>query len=143
MMSEDTAACIDYGKHLLALGDAHGPAILNGMSQWPSLGAFTCYPHRHGASTVDYLLAPISFIPHIRDFTIFAHPIGVSAEHILYHLIAATLYSYPPCDALDACYTICWAERYQQCILRGNNVVPILKPWYQETIVPLWLAIPS
>lgn len=43
LFSKDDAACIGYGKHLLAFGEVHGLAILNGMPKRPGLRAFTCY----------------------------------------------------------------------------------------------------
>ena len=46
-------------------------------------GGFTCFPHRHGASTVDYVLAQPSFIPYIQDLTVGPRPIGVVVDHAL------------------------------------------------------------
>lgn len=59
---ESIATCTDFSAHL-ALGKAHRLAILSGMN-------FTCYSLRHGASTIDYLLASLSLIPHMHDFMV-------------------------------------------------------------------------
>ena len=65
------------------MGTAHGLAILNGLQRFPASSGFTCFPHRHGASTVDYVLAQPSFIPSIQDFKVGPRPIEVAVDHAL------------------------------------------------------------
>ena len=48
----------EYGTYLMEMKTIHGLAILNGLEAFPSSWGFTCFPHRHGASTVDYTLLP-------------------------------------------------------------------------------------
>ena len=57
----------EYGRYLLETLTMHGLAILNGLECFPLSGSFTCFPHRHGASTVDYVMASPSFISSIQD----------------------------------------------------------------------------
>ena len=45
--------------------------------------SFTCFPHRHGANTVDYVMAQPSFIPCIQDFTVGPRPVGIAVDHAL------------------------------------------------------------
>ena len=59
-----------YGVYLTDMGTSHGLAILNGIQRFPASNGFTCFPHRHGTSTVDYVLTQPSFIPSIQDFTV-------------------------------------------------------------------------
>ena len=73
----------EYGKYLIDLGSTHGLAILNGLQRFSAAGGFTCFPHRHGASTVDYVLSPPSLIPYIQDLTVGPKPIGVAVDHAL------------------------------------------------------------
>ena len=61
----------------------HSLAILNGLPAFPSSTGFTCFPHRHGASTVDYVLTHPSFISHIQDFTVGPRPVGIAVDHAL------------------------------------------------------------
>lgn len=80
--SEDME-CTEYERYLLDMGTAHELAILNGLQRFPAAAAFTCFPHRRGASIVDYILAMPSFLPHIEDFTVGPRPIGVAMDHAL------------------------------------------------------------
>ena len=75
--------CTSYGKYLMDLGTIHGMAILNGLLRFPSSFGFTCYPHRHGASIVDYILAQPSFLPSVNDLSIGPRPFGVAVDHAL------------------------------------------------------------
>ena len=75
--------CTSYGRYLIDMGTMHGLAILNGLQRFPSRYGFTCFPHRHGASIVDYVLAQPSFIPSIKDLIIGPRPIGVAVDHAL------------------------------------------------------------
>ena len=72
-----------YGRYLTDMGSAHGLAILNGLHRFPASSGFTCFPHRHEASTADYVLAQPNFIPSIQDFTVGPRPIGVAVDHAL------------------------------------------------------------
>ncbi|MCO5568081.1 hypothetical protein L7F22_021776 [Adiantum nelumboides] len=81
-----------YGGYLIDVGTAHGLAILNGLQRIPTSSGFTCFPHRHGASTLDYVLAQPSFVPSIQDFTIGPMPIGV-AVHALLTFPVSSLFS--------------------------------------------------
>ena len=49
---------------------SHGLVLLNGLQQFPALARFICFPYRHGASTIDYIMAQPSFIPYIHDFIV-------------------------------------------------------------------------
>ncbi|KAI5060717.1 hypothetical protein GOP47_0025137 [Adiantum capillus-veneris] len=60
----------EYGRHVIDMGTAHGLAILNGLQRFPAAGGFTCFPHRHGASTVDYVMAQPNLIASIEDLTV-------------------------------------------------------------------------
>ncbi|KAH7440397.1 hypothetical protein KP509_04G105200 [Ceratopteris richardii] len=71
----------------------HGLAILNGLHRFPGVAGFTCFPHRHGASTVDYIMTQPSFIPCIQDFTVGARPMGVAVDHALLTLSVSFQYS--------------------------------------------------
>ena len=51
-----------YGRYLIEMGTTHGLAILNGLQRFSAVASFTCFPHRHGASTMDYVMAQPSFI---------------------------------------------------------------------------------
>ena len=75
--------CTSYGRYLIDMGTTHGLAILNGLQRFPASNSFTCFPHRHGANTVDYVLAQPSLIPLIKDFTIGPTPIGIAVDHAL------------------------------------------------------------
>ena len=65
------------------MGTTHGLAILNGLHRFPTSCKFTCSPHRHGASVVDYVLAQPSFIPLIKHLSIGPRPVGVAVDHAL------------------------------------------------------------
>ena len=58
--------CTSYERYLIETGTTHGLAILNGLQRFPASNGFTCFPYRHGASTVDYVLAQPSLIPFIK-----------------------------------------------------------------------------
>lgn len=73
----------EYGRYLMEMVTTHGIAILNGLQRFPRSAGFTCFPHRHGASTVDYVMAQPSFIPCIQDFTVGPKPVGVAVDHAL------------------------------------------------------------
>ena len=73
----------EYGQHLIDMGTAHGLAIVNGIQRFPDGGGFTCFPHRHGANTMDYVIAQPSFISSIEDLTVGPRPIGVAVDHAL------------------------------------------------------------
>ena len=79
--SQDAEECTEYGRYLLEMGTAHGLAILNGLDRYPHGGGFTCFPHRHGASTVDYVLAPIALVSRIQELSVSSRPIGVVVDH--------------------------------------------------------------
>ncbi|MCO5566474.1 hypothetical protein L7F22_020151 [Adiantum nelumboides] len=63
------------------MGTMHRLAILNGMARWPSSGELTCYTHRNGTSTVDYVLSPLALIPRIQDFSISPRLLGAATDH--------------------------------------------------------------
>ena len=73
----------EYGKYLIDLGSAHGLAILNGLQRFPAAGGFTCFPHRRGASIVDYVMSQPSLIPCIQDLIVGPKSIGVAIDHAL------------------------------------------------------------
>ena len=75
--------CTSYGRDLIDMGTTHGLAILNGLQRFPASNGFPCFPHRHGASTVDYVLAQSNLIPLIKDFTIGPRPTGIAVYHAL------------------------------------------------------------
>ena len=75
--------CTSYGRSLIDMGTTHGLAILNGLQIFPASNGFTCFPHRHGASTVDYVLAQSNLIPLIKDFNIGPRPIGIAVDHAI------------------------------------------------------------
>ena len=73
----------EYGRYLMEMTTTHALAILNGLQIFPSSAGPTCFPHRHGSSTVDYIMAQPSFIPHIQDFIVGPRPVGVTVDHAL------------------------------------------------------------
>lgn len=73
----------EYGRYLMEMTTTHGLAILNGLEIFPSSGGFTCFPHRHGASTVDYVMTSPSFISSIQDLNVGSRPVGVAVDHAL------------------------------------------------------------
>ena len=73
----------EYGTYLMEMMTIHGLAILNGLEAFPSSGGFTCFPHRHGASTVDYIITSPSFMSSIRDFKVGPRLVGVAVDHAL------------------------------------------------------------
>ena len=75
--------CTSYGKYLMEMGTIHGMAILNGLQRFPSSNGFTYFPHRHGASIVDYILAQPSFLSSIKDLSTSPRPIGIAVDHAL------------------------------------------------------------
>ena len=75
--------CTSYGRYSIDMGTTHGLAILNGLQRFPALNGFICFPHRHGASTIYYVLAQPSLIPSIKDFTIGPRPIRIAVDHAL------------------------------------------------------------
>ena len=80
--SQDAATTITaHGHRLLQIADSHGLVILNGLSQWPSSGNFTCHPYFGGHSVVDYFISSPALIPFIGDFHI--HPTVLSDHSIL------------------------------------------------------------
>ncbi|KAH7442549.1 hypothetical protein KP509_03G093700 [Ceratopteris richardii] len=83
----------EYGRYLIEMTTTHGLAILNGLHRFPRAAGFTCFPHRHGASTVDYIMTQPSFIPCIQDFTVGARPVGVAVDHALLTLSVSFQYS--------------------------------------------------
>eukprot|EP00250_Pteridium_aquilinum_P004691 c14891_g1_i2 orf=2-1366(-) len=83
----------EYGRYLREMTTTHGLAILNGLQRFPGAAGFTCFPHRHGASTVDYVMAQPSFIPCIQDFIVGARPVGVAVDHALLTLSVSFQYS--------------------------------------------------
>ncbi|MCO5549198.1 hypothetical protein L7F22_002664 [Adiantum nelumboides] len=82
----------EYGRYLTDMTTTHGLAILNGLQRFPGASGFTCFPHRHGASTVDYVMAEPKFIPCIQDFTVGARPVGIAVDHAL--LTFSVLFQY-------------------------------------------------
>ncbi|KAH7437779.1 hypothetical protein KP509_05G088600 [Ceratopteris richardii] len=83
----------EYGRYLIEMTTTHGLAILNGLHRFPRAAGFTCFPHRHGASTMDYIMTQPSFIPCIQDFTVGARPMGVAVDHALLTLSVSLQYS--------------------------------------------------
>ncbi|KAH7292540.1 hypothetical protein KP509_29G073500 [Ceratopteris richardii] len=75
--------CTDYGGYLVDMGTSHGLAILNSLQRFPAAAQFTCFPHHHGASIVDYIMTTPSFLPYIEDFIVGPRPIGVALDHAL------------------------------------------------------------
>ena len=47
----------EYGQHLRDMGTSHGLAILNVLHRFPASSGFTSFPHTHGASTTDNVMA--------------------------------------------------------------------------------------
>ncbi|MCO5560700.1 hypothetical protein L7F22_014317 [Adiantum nelumboides] len=80
----------EYGRYLTNRTTIHGLAILQ---RFPGAAGFTCFPHRHGASTVDYVMAEPSFIPCIQDFIVGARPVGVVVNHARLTLSISFQYS--------------------------------------------------
>lgn len=73
----------EYGKFLLNLGTTQELMILNGLERYPLSKGFTCFPHRHRTSTVDYVMAQPRFIPHIQNLKVGPRPFGVAADHAI------------------------------------------------------------
>ncbi|MCO5601279.1 hypothetical protein L7F22_055398 [Adiantum nelumboides] len=76
----------EYGRYLTDMTTTHGLAILNGLQRFLGASGFTCFPHRHGANTVDYVMAHPSFIPCIQDFIVGARPGGKIRSKLMYVL---------------------------------------------------------
>ena len=72
---------IEYERFLVDMSTAHGLANLNGLHRFPEAGGYTCFPHRHGASTVEYVLAQPSLIPYIKDLVVGPKPFGLVVDH--------------------------------------------------------------
>ena len=83
----------EYGRYLIEMTTTHGLAILNGLEIFPTASGFTCFPHRHGASTVDYVMAQPNLISRIQDFTVGPRPVGVAVDHALLTLSVSFEYS--------------------------------------------------
>lgn len=83
----------EYGTYLREMTTIHGLAILNGLEAFPSSGGFTCFPHRHGASTVDYIITSPSFMSSIQDFKVGPRPVGVAVDHALLTFSVSFQYS--------------------------------------------------
>ena len=83
----------EYGRNLIEMTTTHGLAILNGLEIFPSSGGFTCFPHRHGASTVDYVMTSPSFISSIQDLNVGSRPVGVAVDHALLTFSVSFQYS--------------------------------------------------
>ena len=83
----------EYGRYLMEMTATHGLAILNGLDIFPSSGGFTCFPHRHGASTVDYVITSPSFISSIQDLRVGHKPIGIAVDHALLTFSVSFQYS--------------------------------------------------
>ena len=63
---QDMSKVIEYGKHFLALGSAHGFVLNNGYNGLDQI--------LHIARTVDYLMGSPSLIHEITEFTISVDP---------------------------------------------------------------------
>jgi hypothetical protein len=72
---------IAYGKHLFHLGKSRELVILNGLHCFPDSSKFMCFPHRWGASVVDYVQANQDLLPYIQCF--FNTPIPLAYESLL------------------------------------------------------------
>ena len=83
----------EYGRFLIEMGSMHGLAILNGMQSFPQSSGFTCFPHRHGASIVDYVMATPCFIQCIEDFVVGPRPVGIAVDHAILSLTLAFSYN--------------------------------------------------
>ena len=79
--AQDMSGIIEYGKHFLALGSAHGFVIYNGLSQCSISDASTCWKLKGDASTVDYLMGSPFLIARMIEFTMSGRPIGLAADH--------------------------------------------------------------
>ena len=75
--------CTGFERYLIDMRTTHGLAILNGLQRVPASNGFNCFPQRHGASMLDYVLAQPSLIPSIKNLTIGLRPIGVAVDHAL------------------------------------------------------------
>ena len=94
---------IEYGRYLIEMTTAHGLAILNGLEIFPSSGEFTCFPHRHGASTVDYVMASPCLISSFQDFSVTPRPIGLAVDHALLIFSVSFQYSVSQTPQKKAC----------------------------------------
>lgn len=73
---------IESEGHLLEMGGVHELVILKDLMRRPFLGSFTCFsPHRHGVSTLDYILAPMALIPKIGGLMKFLRSIRIASNH--------------------------------------------------------------
>ncbi|KAI5080341.1 hypothetical protein GOP47_0005820 [Adiantum capillus-veneris] len=81
----------EYERFLTGMGSAHGLAILNGIWRFPESSGFTCFPHCHGASTVDYVMTTPSFVPCIDDSAV--AQIGVVVDHAILQFLLSFSYS--------------------------------------------------
>ena len=79
-----------YGRHILELGSRHNLVINNGMAQWPTLGALTCFPlgGARGGSTVDYILGSRETAHIVTSFTIPPRPVGADHTYLLFSLVS-------------------------------------------------------
>ena len=75
---QDMSEVTKYGKHILALGSAHGFVIYNGLLQWPRSDALTCWNPTAGASTINYLMGSPRLIAEIIEFTISGRAVGLA-----------------------------------------------------------------
>ena len=75
--------CIGYGRYLIDMGTTHGLSVLNALQRFLASNGFTCFPHRHGANIVDYVLAQPNFISLIKDHTVGPRPTGGAMDHAL------------------------------------------------------------
>lgn len=94
--SQDHGDVTGFGRHLLAMGTAHGLVIYNGLPRWPTSGALTCFPHGGGSSTVDYLMGSPSLVAHIPEFDIHPIPIGADHTYLSFTLLCSTPPPLPP-----------------------------------------------
>ncbi|MCO5559084.1 hypothetical protein L7F22_012676 [Adiantum nelumboides] len=88
-----TLSLSECGRYLLETLTMHGLAILNGLERFPLSGSFTCYPHRHGASTVDYVMTSPSVISSIQDLKVESRPVGIAVDHALLTFSVSCQYS--------------------------------------------------
>ncbi|MCO5566369.1 hypothetical protein L7F22_020046 [Adiantum nelumboides] len=88
---------IEYGWLLIDMETTHGLAILNGLQRFPAAGGCTCFPHRHGGSTVDYVMAQPSLISCIQDLIVEPRLIGVPVDHALVLMTSSFQFSVAQC----------------------------------------------
>ena len=66
-----------FGHHLLELDSRHWMVTYNSLDKWSGSEELTCFPHRGGESTIDYLIGRPEAIHMINFFRMAPCPIGV------------------------------------------------------------------